>query len=302
MAKDYILKSPSVKPKRVTLTKAQVQSELGQKLIKILTEFTGDGLVTDVEAKSLLAWISEHDDGSIYSITRLKELLSVVLEDGKLDSTEEVELFQMIKRIIPMEARESILQARANAAPAWAFDPATERQLDYIAALGGTREKGLTKGRASQIIDELLAKPRPPSNRQMMVLRFWDRLDLASGTVDSVGEWMDEHYASDPRHRQAWERYKEEAGDDGSQGNPDSVPIGIGKSYMGSIISDANPFSGPSPGRSSSAKSGCSATTVVVLFLVLTLALLAAALNYDKTLWPKLLDYLAGAWESRLGR
>jgi hypothetical protein len=108
---------------------------------------------------------------------------------------------------------------------------ATERQLQYIRDLGGTPVAGITHGDAAEMIKQLLARQQP-TPRQMMVLRFWNKTDLMQATKDEVAAWLNQFYNEDPRRKEAWELFKKENGDDGSQHDPACVPIGVGESYL----------------------------------------------------------------------
>lgn len=113
----------------------------------------------------------------------------------------------------------------------WRSDPATARQLAYVRDLGGRADAQMTKGRASAIIDDLLER-RPPTPRQHMLLRFYDRLDLRTKTKEEVSVWVDSLYIRDEAYERAWHIFKTEIGDDGSIRDPEVVPIGAYRKYM----------------------------------------------------------------------
>jgi len=108
---------------------------------------------------------------------------------------------------------------------------ATERQLDFIRDLGGNTPAGLSQAAASALIEQLLARQQP-TPRQMMILRFWNRMDLARLSKEEVAEWLEQFYNEEPRRKEAWELFKIDSGDDGSQHDPSSVPLGAGESYL----------------------------------------------------------------------
>lgn len=116
---------------------------------------------------------------------------------------------------------------------------ATERQLQFIRDLGGNPPEGISRAGAEVLISQLLVKQResfdkeqPPTPRQVMVLRFWNRMDLASTSKWEVTNWLSQFYAEDSRRLAAWEMFKAEIGDDGSQRDPSFVPIGTGMEYL----------------------------------------------------------------------
>jgi len=111
---------------------------------------------------------------------------------------------------------------------------ATERQLQYIRDLGGNPPAGITHADAAGMIKQLLARQQP-TPRQMMVLRFWNKTDLMQSTKDEVAAWLGQFYNEDPRRKEAWEIFKQENEEDGSQHDPSSVPIGVGESYLNRV-------------------------------------------------------------------
>ena len=111
---------------------------------------------------------------------------------------------------------------------------ATEGQLQYIRDLGGNPSAELSHADAGEIIKQLLARQQP-TPRQMMVLRFWNRMDLTQSSKDEITAWLEQFYNEDPRRKAAWEAFKLKNGDDGSQHDPSWVPIGAGKSYLNSL-------------------------------------------------------------------
>jgi hypothetical protein len=108
---------------------------------------------------------------------------------------------------------------------------ATERQFQYIRDLGGNPPTGLNHADAGEMIKQLLARQQP-TPRQMMILRFWNKTDLMQSSKDEVAAWLEQFYNEDPRRKEAWENFKKENGDDGSQHDPAWVPIGVGESYL----------------------------------------------------------------------
>jgi hypothetical protein len=116
---------------------------------------------------------------------------------------------------------------------------ATERQVEYIRELGGNPRFGLSRAEAEELIPRLQAKQyqtssqqQPPTQRQMMVLRFWNKMDLIQTSKWDVEQWLTKFYDDDPRRKKAWELFKAEVGDDGSQQDPSFIPLGVGENYL----------------------------------------------------------------------
>lgn len=117
--------------------------------------------------------------------------------------------------------------------------PATDKQLEYIDALGGNSNPNLSRADAEELIPRLeaaryenLAKQQAPSPRQLMVLRFWNQMHLVQTSKWDVEKWLTHFYDEDSRRKKAWELFKAEIGDDGSQYDPSIVPVGIGHTYL----------------------------------------------------------------------
>lgn len=109
---------------------------------------------------------------------------------------------------------------------------ATEKQLKYIHDLGGDVPPRLTKSAAATLIQELVGYGDKPTPRQIMILRFWNRMDLATGTKNEIAEWQQRFYAENPMRKEAWELYKKQNNDDGTQRDSSWVEIGEGENYL----------------------------------------------------------------------
>lgn len=231
--------------KRVTLTKAHAASAFGRSLIAFFHAAAEDRELSLEDVKQLAALLRAAPP-DIPAAEFLRELTTEILRDGVVDDLEAYQLRLAIERVVPLAERASIksklsdiqrpvvarLQPDAEDDDDVDIDeePATERQLAFIKTLGGAPLPGLTKWAASDLINEL-KKRSPPSPRQMMVLRFWSRLDLACLSRAQISVWLDRFYAEDDRRLPAWEMFKAEHGDDGAQRDPSWVPIGAGRHY-----------------------------------------------------------------------
>jgi len=250
--------------RRITLTKAQVASDVGQRLVARLQQISEDGRFALEEIRSL------HDllvmgPSELPCVTFLRRLTTEVLLDGHLDDDEAYELRLAIERVLPKAIREQVTarlagikrpaQDESEVIYVEEAEPATQRQLDYIRSLGGTPAASLGKWEASDVIDTLKQRA-VASNRQIMVLRFWNCLHIASGGRHAITDWMDAFYAEDTDRKGAWELFKSENGDDRSQRDPSWVELGIGHAYL-RRVKDGH--------ARSSQKSGCASTLLWVL-------------------------------------
>jgi hypothetical protein len=228
---------------RVTLTQAQAASPFGQRLIHQIMAISHDGDLTIEEVASLHT-ILRNGPADMNAVPFLRTVTTSIITDGQLDAVEAYQLRRAMERVVPKAIRIdlTILLSRIGLpssdeddAPgsrrSWRDDPVTARQLEFIRDLGGVPDERLTKGAASELIDDLLAR-RPPTPRQQMVLRFFDRLDLSSKTKEEVSVWLDDLYAQREDCERAWDRFKIETGDDGSVRDPLVVPIGAFRRYV----------------------------------------------------------------------
>ncbi len=225
---------------RVTLTKAELQTATGKEFIEFAAEIGSDGAI-DINEISLL--LSAVEPGGRFSGLSgagfLRDTISDILKDGRIEQYEIEMLRRAIGRLFPKQLRDGSafyskqsIDASRPKCPSWHDDAASDKQIDLMIKLGIPFHPGISKGGASALISaHLEAKDSRPSDRQIMILRFFNRLDLMEKSRAEVADWMDVWYAEEPRRRDAWEMYKADCGEDIT--DPDSVEIGIGLAYLG---------------------------------------------------------------------
>jgi hypothetical protein len=266
----------------VTLTKANLSQVAGQELLALLTEITQDGELTVAEIKRLQEWLAaRQEEAAIPAVSFLLETLNSILADGRISREERVEVVLAIERALPKEHR-LLAQQRRQEVESLSVDssppdvripfdtsptsyPATEPQLRYITALGGTAPGDCTIDQASRIIETLLSSSDSATRRQRMVLRFWDRVDIAQQGRGAVSDWLDQWYAEDSDRHAAWQLWKQENHGDGRHGDPETVPLGVGFEYVARL---------KSPAMSKRNARGC----IVVLATLAAMAAVAVAL------------------------
>lgn len=226
----------------VTLSKKTLATSVGRELLGILQRITSDGRIAEAETRELQTWLEgSRERVDFPALSFLREEITAILADGALDEGECIRLQKAIERVLPPEERAQAAAQRAQAeeedrkrfeAEERAANPATEKQRSYIGNLGGECPPNATKREASDVITMLLAEK--PTNRQMMVLRFWNRLDLTSAGVEGVSDWLDQWYDKDENRKAAWELWKQEHHDTGGRSADvvATVPIGIGPQYL----------------------------------------------------------------------
>ncbi|MDO8540338.1 MAG: hypothetical protein Q7S40_07835 [Opitutaceae bacterium] len=248
--------------RRLSLTKSQLQQETGASLLSLLSKIAGDGRLGNGEVRELRQWLDENRGSDIPAIGFLVEIADRVLADRKVTGDERIELQLGIEKVLPVTERGIAREARETAEAAfegptittddlkkmvtsgirmtpprfreWRNDPITEPQRDFIKSLGGKIRSGATKGEASDLISSLLGV-RPITSCQQMVLRFWARDRQPGEGPREISEWMDNFYIEDPDRKAAWELFKCESEDDGFQGDPTRVPVGVGPEYLARV-------------------------------------------------------------------
>jgi hypothetical protein len=230
---EFAPREQSESSKRVTLTRAHLKIPQIEDLVLLLVNIASDGVLEHEELQKLTDWLNANSHLDVPAVRFLVDLMVRVCDDGKLAMEEVFEIQLAIERVLPKEYRTKVAEARKAAH----YDqPASESQLDAIQSYTSKRPVGLTRREASEMLDQLFANP-PPSNRQIMLLRFWNRMDLANSSRHEISEWIDSFTAADHARWLAWSLFKEEFGDDGSQRDPSFVPIGIGERYLERIYS-----------------------------------------------------------------
>ena len=213
---------------RITLTKAQLNLPEVEEFVEMLVKIASDGAIEYEELQTLTAWLNDHANSEVPAIRFLIDLMVRVCGDGRITDEEVFEIQLAIERVLPKEFRASITETRKAAHYS---QPASGNQMDLIEKLSGSRPAGLSKRAASELIEQLFESP-PASNRQLMFLRFWNRMDLANSSRREIAEWMDAFIQEDHARWLAWDLFKNESGDDGSQRDPSFVPIGASDEYL----------------------------------------------------------------------
>jgi hypothetical protein len=218
-------------------------------LIGLLNQITADGDISAAEIQALYGWINAINE-DIAALRFLRTLIESIAEDGVVTPSETLDLYIAIERVLPAEFRgpaktnrwtAGILLADEERTSNWEDDPITEPQVRYLKSLGGDPQKFKTKGEASREIDRLTSGPKSVSNRQLMILRFWNVVDLADHGKAFVIGWLDDFYATDSDHIAAWNLWKEENDDRGRQDDPHKVPLGAGPKYLAKVKSGHAP-------------------------------------------------------------
>jgi hypothetical protein len=225
---------------RITLTSAQAASAVGKKLINMILDMCHDGQLDIAEVETMDAFLRENANSEIAAVHFLRAITREIVADRMVDPMEAYRLKKAWERVVPKEVRAVVsTHLESIGFPAGEFDytdapwkrhPATAAQISYIDSLGGAITPWLTKGEASDLIEQLLER-RPPTPRQRLLIRFFDRLDLHSATKEQVSVWIDDLFINSPKHERAWDRFKIETGMSPEETDMARVPIGACRNY-----------------------------------------------------------------------
>jgi len=100
------------KPTRVSLTKKQLETELGAELLSLCQGITSDGTLTGEELNDLRAWLDQHTADDLPAIAHLRQVMARILEDGKITPDEVNEVHQALEAVLPVELRKSAKESR----------------------------------------------------------------------------------------------------------------------------------------------------------------------------------------------
>ena len=224
---------------RITLTKRESESPTGTQLIDLILKTCHDGELEIQEIDELHLFL-RRDQSRIAAVAYLRALTREAVADGAIDGPEAYRLKQAFKRVVPKAFRGVVsTHLETIGVPtldegsddvAWTRHEATFKQIEYVIDLGGKIAPGLTKGQASAQIDSLLER-RPPTPRQQMLLRFFNRLDLSQLTKAEISAWLDELFCNQPDCEAAWERFKLDTDHDPRCRDPSVVPVGAFQQY-----------------------------------------------------------------------
>ena len=228
---------------RVTLTKAELETPQGQGLVSLIERIGADGEITLQELCELLSMVEKNGPfGDLASAVFLRGVIHDIIADGEIDVFEAERLRKGLARVLPAQIRdrfeEAMPQDPASERPTWYYDQATERQWDFLRKLGHRGTDMLNKGEASELISSLLESRNPatpsdetlPTPRQMMVIRFWARKELATASRSQVSDFLDSWYSGNPLRKTAWELWKAEQSKVIT--DPNEVPEGIGPEWL----------------------------------------------------------------------
>lgn len=138
-----------------------------RELVALLDVITEDGQIDGVEIGLLYSWRDRWKTSlRAKKLAPFMDWLNAALADGQFDSGEVDEAIQWAHRLAERSPDDEDPQVRETFESRhpdipfgkWRHDPATQKQYDFLIRLGADRRliMGLTKGQASDLIDELI--------------------------------------------------------------------------------------------------------------------------------------------------
>ena len=103
---------PPHRTRRVTLTKAQLRTELGAELLSLCQSITADGRLAPEEIAGLRDWLADTEESDLPAISYLREIVVRVLADGQITPDEYQELYKAVEAVLPPEVRRQAIAAR----------------------------------------------------------------------------------------------------------------------------------------------------------------------------------------------
>lgn len=98
--------------RRVSLTKTQLESEIGAELLSLCQAVTADGSLSKEEVSSLREWLQEHKGEDLPAISHLIPVVERIVADGQVTPDERRELFITVETVLPADVRDIAKNAR----------------------------------------------------------------------------------------------------------------------------------------------------------------------------------------------
>lgn len=102
---------PQKAPKRLSLSRKQLEEGAAVELVALLEDITADGKVALQEAEQLRKWINGAAGLDFPGVEYLRQILEHVLEDEVLTSEEHKVLYGAIEKVLPPESKRPDLAA-----------------------------------------------------------------------------------------------------------------------------------------------------------------------------------------------
>jgi hypothetical protein len=143
---------PTYLDRGLSLTHAELCTELGKELLSLCRSVTADGRLSAEELAALRHWLRDAETAAMPAAQHLRVVIAKVLADGKITPEEYREVHRAVEAALPFDARREAMDARLEVEAAEAAAARAAR-----AELRRGRGPGGTVLRATAVVALLLA-------------------------------------------------------------------------------------------------------------------------------------------------
>ena len=103
---------PTYLHRGLSLTRAELCTELGLELLSLCQSVTADGRLSPEELEALRQWLRDAETASMPAVKHLRWVIAKVLADGKITPEEYREVHRAVEGALPFDARREAMDAR----------------------------------------------------------------------------------------------------------------------------------------------------------------------------------------------
>jgi anti-sigma factor RsiW len=103
---------PTYLNRGLSLTHAELCTELGKELLSLCRSVTADGRLSPEELAALKQWLSDAECAAMPAAQHLRVVIAKVLADGKITPEEYREVHRAVEAALPFDARREATDAR----------------------------------------------------------------------------------------------------------------------------------------------------------------------------------------------
>jgi hypothetical protein len=103
---------PTYLDRGLSLSHAELCTQLGAELLSLCQSVTADGRLTPAELDALRRWLREAESVEMPAAKHLRGVIGKVLADGKITPDEYREVHRAVEAVLPFDARRQAMSAR----------------------------------------------------------------------------------------------------------------------------------------------------------------------------------------------
>jgi hypothetical protein len=103
---------PTYLNRGLSLTHAELCTELGKDLLSLCQAVTSDGRLAPEELAGLKQWLTDAETAAMPAAKHLRGVIEKVLADGKITAEEYREVHRAVEAVLPFDARRQAVDAR----------------------------------------------------------------------------------------------------------------------------------------------------------------------------------------------